>query len=514
MKQAWFLAAIAVAACGDDGGDDLEARCADRDEMLGVTRPAGWTAASHCTLAPPDLETVFPADRIVALTITMTADEYAAMQQDLRELGGGGPPFVDGGGRAAFAAARAAAGPFGGPDPCAGRDDGAACNQNGNAGTCQRTTGPRICQVDAYDFGDVNDVDPEAAAPFWSREPAYFHADLAFDGVPFTSVGIRYKGNFGLASAEGEKKPFRLKLDKWETTIPAITDQRLFGFQTLSFSPNQTDPSNLHQVLANALFREHGIAAPQAGFVEVSLDTGSGPRLLGVYAMTEIPDNPMLEREFDDDTGNLYKPDGRGAHFVSFVDASFHKQNNDTAPKTDVADFVTALHAPRTDRVAWRAGLEARFDMRGFADAYAINQAIGNWDTYGGLAHNFYLYNDPATAQLRYIPWDFDLAFDRTGASDLTLRGFDGRWPLLQALARDVEYATRYEAKLAAFAAAELDGGVLTARVDVLAAMIRPAIVREEAVRPGVLDAFELGIAEMKAHLDLQRDEIRNFLQR
>ncbi len=265
-------------------------------------------------------------------------------------------------------------GPEVGEDPCASKADGDACVQGTVTGVCRRTSGPLICQADAYDPANVDDVPPEAAAPFWSREPSYFHADLEFAGAKYTSVGIRYKGNNGLASSEGEKKPLRLKLDKWEQENPAITDQRLFGFQDLSFSPNQTDPSNLHQVLAAAMFREHGVPAPHSAFVEVTLDTGDGPRLLGLYAITEMPDGPLLERAFDNKDGNLYKPDGRGAHLLSFIQESFHKQSNEASSFEDIQAFLVALHAGRSDRPTWRAGLAQRFDVDGFADLYAINQ--------------------------------------------------------------------------------------------------------------------------------------------
>lgn len=254
-------------------------------------------------------------------------------------------------------------GPGPGPSvgqPCAGASDGDVCDNGGGSGVCAPTSqaGFLVCVVDGFDDADLSFVPLDAAAPFWDREPAYFHADLTFAGETFTSVGIRYKGNNGLASSNGEKKPLRLKLDEWEDEVPAITDQRMFGFQHLSLAPNHTDPSNLHQVLAAAAFRDNGVPAPLAGFVEVELDSGDGPRLLGLYAITEIPDNPLLKRIFESDEGNLYKPDGRGAHFRSFHEESFHKENNDDVAFDDVNAFVDAVNADNADRAPnWSAPL-------------------------------------------------------------------------------------------------------------------------------------------------------------
>lgn len=500
IRIALVLGLMAAAACGDDDpGQIVEDKCAEDDAQLGVPRPDGWTAETHCKHAPANVDAVFSTDRVHTLAITMTSAEYAAMQADLEDLTGGGP-FL-----------RKGFGPE--PDPCAGRIDGDTCYQGTGAGVCVTTTGPRICQVDTFDPANVDGVEPDEAAPFWPREPLYFHADLVFDDVRYTSVGLRYKGNNGLARSEGEKRPFRIKLDEWEDEVVAIDDQRLYGFQLLSLSPNATDDSNLHQVLAAEVFRGRGAPAPHAGFVEVTLDTGDGPRLLGLYALTEIPDKPLLERAFGDDDGNFYKADGRGAHFVSFETAAFHKENNPTATHDDVQAFVTALHAPRTDRAAWRAGLRARFDLDGFVELYAANQAIGNWDTYGHLAHNFFLYGEVEGGRLHFIPWDFDLAFDSTGPSDLTLRSFDGSWPLLQAVARDAELSTLYQAELASFADEQLVSGALFARVDALAALVRPAIMREDAARPGALQRFDYGVAELRQHLTFQRDAIADFVR-
>jgi spore coat protein H len=260
------------------------------------------------------------------------------------------------------------------------------------------------------------------------------------------------------------------------------------------------------------VFRGQGFAAPAAGFVEVTLDTGSGPALIGLYALTEIPDEPLLKRNFASATGNLYKPDGRGAHFVSFVEQSFHKQNNDANNYLDIQQFIGALHADKSTRVSWRATLAATFNMQKFADFFAVNQAIGNWDTYGGYAHNFFLYNDPAAQRLEFMPWDFDLSFDGTGANDLSLRSYEGKWPLLQAVARDVEYATRYQSSLAGFASSEMANGKLAVRVDALVALVTPAVLREDASRPGAFQRMTDGVANLKSHLTTQTSAIATFL--
>jgi spore coat protein H len=152
--------------------------------------------------------------------------------------------------------------------------------------------------------------------------------------------------------------------------------------------------------------------------------------------------------------------------------------------------------------------------MNGFAVFYAVNQALGNWDTYGGFAHNFYLYGDPARAgQLRFIAWDFDLAFDGTGPTDLTLQSYDGSWPLIQALARDPVYAVRFHEQLRATYDAEFVDGALAARVDALVARVADAIDREDAVHEGVRAGFDDGVAALREHIDGQAFAIDDHLR-
>jgi hypothetical protein len=130
--------------------------------------------------------------------------------------------------------------------------------------------------------------------------------------------------------------------------------------------------------------------------------------------MIEDPaDGAMLDAQFGSRRGNLYKPEGPGADWTSFVAEGFVKKTNERAADfSDVKRAVDALHAPRGDAVAWRAGLEAAFDVDLFLRWLAVNTSIGNWDAYGAMAHNYYLYGDPSQGgRLRWIPWDNNFAF-------------------------------------------------------------------------------------------------------
>ena len=246
----------------------------------------------------------------------------------------------------------------------------------------------------------------------------YVPVTVTYAGRTWTQVGMRYKGNsslMGVNTETGGKIPFRLDFDRYEDQDPAIRNQRFYGFQKLTFASNVGDDTQLHEALAVEVFRDRGVPAARAAFYRVYVDTGSGAEYWGLYTMIEDPaDGAMLDAQLGGSGGNLYKPEGFAANWSLPFDAeSFGKKNNEKAADfSDVQGAVTALHASRDDARMWRAALEARFDVDLFLQWLAVNTVIQNWDAYGGMPHNYYLYSPPKRkGQLRWIPWDHNFAF-------------------------------------------------------------------------------------------------------
>jgi hypothetical protein len=253
------------------------------------------------------------------------------------------------------------------------------------------------------------------------REPMFVQVKVEHDGRPWTAVGMRYKGNSSLMAArrtENGKVPFRLDFDQYEDEVPATRNQRFYGFQKLTFSSNYTDDSQIKEVLASEVLRDRGVPAARTAFYRVFVDTGSGSEYWGLYTMVEDPaDGAMLDAQFGSREGNLYKPDGPGADFTRFEAETFEKKTNTrVADYSDVTRAIDALNAREPDAAAWRAGLEASFDVDHFLRWLAVNTVIQNWDAYGRMPHNYYLYGDPAVqGRLRWIPWDHNMSFGTLG---------------------------------------------------------------------------------------------------
>jgi len=351
-----------------------------------------WTAETHGNEAEPNFDEIFPDDEVQRIDIVISEDNWDVMIDDMEDLYGS----------------------FGSP--------------TGN------------------DFADEN--------------PVFVPASVFYDDIEWYKVGVRFKGNSSLASSWGSsimKLSFKLDFDEFEDAYPQIDNQRFYGFKQLSLKNNYNDESMLREKVAADIFSGAGLAMSHTAFYKVYVDNGNGPIYFGLYTLVEEVDDTVIETQFADGTGNLYKPDGDAASFESgsYDEDEFVKQNNeDVADYTDVRALYEIIHdgSRTSDPEAWRTSLEAVFDTDVFLKYLAINTVIQNWDTYGRMTHNYFLYNNPATNKLTWIPWDNNEAFqdgNREGALSLDFSDLDdSAWPLIAYMYDDEVYRAVYETYL------------------------------------------------------------------
>lgn len=368
-------------------------------EITGVGL-ADWTTATHSSSAIANYAMVFDQTKVNRIDLVLTSDEYKTMQDDLEDIlgsssGGQGGP---GGG-----------GPGGG----------------GNT--------------------------------FSDETPVYVAADFYFNGKQWYDVGVRYKGNSSLESsysAGNGKLPLRLKFDKFEDDFPAITNQRFYGFKDISLSSNYNDKSLMREKAGADVFKAFGVPASRSAFYEVYVDYGSGPVYFGLYTMMEVVFDTMLEDVFGSNSGNCYKPDGDGAKFSTSgfsLDDFEKKTNEEEGDWSDIQQMYDYLHAgTRTSDVeTWKTNLESVFDVDGFLKYLAANNTIENWDTYGNMTHNYYLYHDPADGLIKWIVWDNNEAFQTAGMGSgplsFEMSEVSTDWPLINYIVAVPEYRAVYD---------------------------------------------------------------------
>ena len=322
-----------------------------------------------------------------------------------------------------------------------------------------------------------------------AENPMYVPVTVSFDGRTWPYVGMRHKGNSSLTIAwsQGtEKLPFRLEFDQFEDDVPEVDNQRFHGFKELKFSSAFEDESLIRDKLTSDLFRAAGVPAAAGGMMAVYVDYGDGPVYWGVYAAFEDPSGELLDSWFEDDSGNAYKPDGDSATLSSVDTEDYEKKTNeDDADWSDVYAFVDALNADRSDAETWRANLEATFDVDAWLRYLAMNNLIGNWDSYGNMTHNYYLYGDPALdGRLVWIPWDFNEALLTNGKRDLVTFGMEEvseEWPLIHHVAADPVYMARYEEHLIDLMDTVFTEDGVRARAEAIQAQIADAVAQESA---------------------------------
>lgn len=440
-----FVNALFWSGCATDGdadaaGEGRSRRDRARDEDKQVERPDGWDDATHGRGAETDYARLFGADEVHRIDIVMSPDSRQRMLDDMEgligELGAGSSSSGRPRGQTSSA--------------CRGRAAGDACmlDMAGGEGTCRQFGSQQM-------FCLPNNFRPGSAAiDLIGGDPIYVPVTVEYDGERFEHVAMRFKGNSSLRGSwrEGRLKlGFRLNFDHYETDHPEITDQRFFGFSEMTFSSAYRDPSMIRDRLAAEIASDFGLTTARCSFVRVYVDSGAGSEYWGLYTMIEDPSDELIEEQFADDSGNVYKPDGPGANWTRFDEAGFVKKTNqEQADYSDVMHAVEALHASRDDAPGWRAALESAFHVDDFLKVLAFSRAIGHWDGYGVMAHNYYLYGDPSQdGRLVWISWDHNLTWQSQGMGfgrGLTI-GMDEvteDWPLIRYLLDDPVYRARY----------------------------------------------------------------------
>lgn len=529
----------------------------------GVARPVGWSFASHERGAPPDYERVLPDDRINTIYLKFRPAEWEAeiadmtvlygpfghykefdallerFQEKLSELKIESPELaeisaVTGIKQEVLALALSDSDVAWKLFAPMSREELQALAEVLGLGPVE--LGPTFHLAEG-DFGEGLD---------FVRNPIWVAVDVEFEGQLWPEVGFRFRGNSSLDATwmdGGQNLPFKLDFDEFEDENPELDNQRFFGFKQLSFSNNWQDYSWQREKIVTDLHRAAGVPASETAYYAVQADIGDGAgyREWGVYTALELPEDTLIVTQFNDGSGNVYKPDGHGASFAAgaFDEASFDKQTNRRSGYADIRALFAALHddARLSEPAAWRAELERAFNVDVFLRWLAMNMLIRNSDCYGTAEHNYYLYADPATGQLTWISWDhnftlYDWARQEMGfeigegedepdpyaepyerpnlAISLGLDEVDDSWPLIRFLLDDPVYRVQYRQYVAAFAAElfniERLAPIIEANHKLLAAHLRARGAEQE------LENLRFGKDELLTFIATRGEEVAEFL--
>ncbi|MCY1059407.1 CotH kinase family protein [Nannocystis sp. SCPEA4] len=523
-----------IPACGSAGSADTDSESAstgesdttDTIDSTGEPTTGGDTSSTTegepAPAGEPDYEQAFPQDRVARLDITIAPADWQAMLADMTDMAGEfGTGMGPGPGMEM---------PMPDPSACEGLAAGDACEAEFMGqmitGSCTDFMGTLVCLPEGLPGPGMGGG---GGTDLLSRTPIYVECEVASGEGRWKHVGIRFKGNSSLAMSWSQgvyKLPLRLNFDKFEDDYPEIENQRFYGFESLSLSNGSMDGSLLRDKLGTDLFADAGIPAPATAFYRIFIDHGEGPQYFGLYTGIELPeDESFLDRRFGGHDGNLYKPDGAAARWDVWDPETLGKENNEEAADYgDAQALFDALHADRDDAAAWRDGLAARVDVDGFLHWLALNAVIEDWDVYGRMSHNYYMYADPADgARFQWIPWDHTFAFNTGGqgiggqAVSLAMDEIGEEWPLIRFLLDDPVYRERYLQFVEQAAASEYTPSAMGPRFAAAHALIAPYVVGAEGEQPGYTfiaseAAFTATLDELLAHVEQRQQDVAEFL--
>lgn len=230
-----------------------------------------------------------------------------------------------------------------------------------------------------------------------------FETQTGFDTL--NNVGFRFRGN---TSRDKIKKSFKVSFNTYEP------GRKFHGVEKLNLNAETNDPSMLRSRLCWDLFRDLGVAASRSNHVEVYVNGD----YYGLYQNVEHIDEEFTESRFGNNSGNLYKCSyPANLDFISNNPNDYKlapwgtrtyelKTNTELDDYSKLADFIGFLN--QSSDADFRCDFQDYFNVSDYLKIAAIDVLTGNWDGYIFNNNNFYLYENPLTGRMEYIPYDLD----------------------------------------------------------------------------------------------------------
>jgi spore coat protein CotH len=130
------------------------------------------------------------------------------------------------------------------------------------------------------------------------------------------------------------------------------------------------------------------------------------------------------------------------------------------------------------------------------------------------MTHNFYLYNNPETSKLTWIPWDNNEALQEGnmgGSLNLDFSDLESNsWPLIAKIYADEVYKARYNEYLLETISDVFDVNTMQATYDNYSAIIEPYTTTEVSGYSFLNNAndFYQAIEQLKSHAESRTEAI------
>ncbi|MBI3822829.1 MAG: CotH kinase family protein [Planctomycetes bacterium] len=382
-------------------------------------------------------------------------------------------------------------------------------------------------------FAPKRPVAKEGEEPFeWHKtsgfgiEFPWAHADLHAGGKIYKNVGLRYKGNGSYVSTDKMlKRNLKIELDHYDD------EQRFHGLKTITLNAGAVDASRMREALAYAVYRGAGVPAPRTAFVKVTLTVPGkhDKEFVGLYTFIEHVDKSFLKNHFKNGKGLLMKPERmRG---IDYLGDDWEKYKKRYLPKREatakeaqrVIEFAKLVNKAEDAEFAKQIGGYLDLDL--FLRFTAVTTMLPNTDSFFTTGHNYFIYLNPKTDKLVFMPWDLDISFagfpamgsiDQQANQNL-LRPVPGRFKLIDRLFALPEVKEKYQKVLAEIAGSAFTKKKLLADIDAIEKATKEALALEKTAvgkRKEKRDAFGdmvagwFAPAEMRSYVERRADAV------
>jgi len=323
-------------------------------------------------------------------------------------------------------------------------------------------------------------------------------AQAAFDfgGVAFTNVAVRVKGNGSwLGSLMVPKRAFKVDLNKF------ARGQKLGGLDELTFNNLVWNYSSLSDALAYEFFRDAGVPASRTAYAWISASVAKqwDRKPLGLYLMLETVDESFALERFGSKRTPIFKPVTYD-FFAHLGDdwsayAAIYDLKTEATPRQRqrVIDFARLVSFATDEEFTAQVG--DFLDLDNFARFLAGEVLLSSYDSILVDGQNFYMYLDPRSDKLGFIPWDLDSAwgdFWIGSKRELERASIWHPWVgenrFIERVMGVEEFRRVYRAHLEDFLARLFVPERLHRRVDEMAALIREPVAAESAFKLNKFD--------------------------
>ena len=344
------------------------------------------------------------------------------------------------------------------------------------------------CQ-ELYNLNQIQQIEIFFAQANWdqlmdaemSGSENYLLADsVRINGVVFTQVGVKYKGNSSY-NPNNAKNPLHINLDY-------LIDQHYQHFTDLKLGNSFSDPSFLREVLCYDILRNY-MDCSLSNYADVTING----QHIGLYSNTESVNKHFLGAHYFSAESPLFKcnPIGgagpgnnSGMPDLLWIDGDSTSYYNRYELESDygwqeLVELIDTLNN-------FPSAIENILDIDRVLWMHAFNNVTVNYDSYSGMRQNYYLYQD---LNQRWVPtiWDLNESFGGftnglsvSGLQTLPLNfGNDAMHPLIQKLLSVPMYQRMYLAHIKTITEEQFANGDYLTRCNQLQSTIDSAVAAD-----------------------------------